>query len=160
MERVSTGWSLYFDLMMRLLEESQRQYGIANQTLTQHFIERIEHAIQTCRDLRNLIEQAGIRSCSDSLSELLECLRSILTEWKAYQDNQDSLSVDTYVHAYSVALQRSGNRGRPRFDITKEQLEHLFSLSFTTCEVAALLGISRTTLYRFVLDNYSNIKVH
>ena len=134
---------VYFDHVIQLLQESLRQYGIASQNLTQHFIERLEYAVQTCRDLRYLVEQTH----SDSLSELSDCLRSILAEWKEYQDCQDS-SVDSYANAYRVSIRRSGSRGRPRFDITKEQLEYLFSLSFTTCEVATLLGVSRTTLYR------------
>ena len=148
-EGVLTGWTLYFDQVIQLLQESQKQYGIANQNLTQHFIERLEHGVQTCRDLRILVEQTEIfRSYSDSLSELLGYLRLILKEWKDYQDLQDS-SIDSYANAYRVSLNPTESRGRPRFDITKEQLEYLFSLSFTTCEVAALLGISKTTLYRF-----------
>ena len=165
MERVLTGWTVYFDHVIQLLQESLRQYGIASQNLTQHFIERLEYAVQTCRDLRYLVEETDIfRSHSDSLSELSDCLRSILTEWKEYQDCQDS-SVDSYANAYRVSIRRSGSRGRPRFDITKEQLEYLFSLSFTTCDVAALLGVSRTTLYRlfykpFYTFNYGTVSTN
>ena len=74
-ERALTGWNLYFDQVIQLLQESLRQYGIANQSLTQHFIERLEYALQTCRDLTNLVGQTGIfRSHTDSLSELSDCL--------------------------------------------------------------------------------------
>ncbi len=38
-----------------------------------------------------------------------------------------------------------------RFDVSREQLEYLRSLSFHWIDIAALLGISRGTLYRFVI---------
>ena len=42
----------------------------------------------------------------------------------------------------------SHQRGRPRFEITKEQLLFLSSLSFTWSDIASLLGVSRMTIYR------------
>ena len=41
----------------------------------------------------------------------------------------------------------SGGQGRPRFDVARQQLEYLSSLSFSWSEIAALLGVSRTTIY-------------
>jgi len=37
--------------------------------------------------------------------------------------------------------------GRPRFDISQEQLIYLYSLSFSWSQIAAMLGMSRMTLY-------------
>ena len=51
--------------------------------------------------------------------------------------------------AYHLPIQCTYERGRPKFDIDKEQLEYLLSLSFSWSDIAALLGISRTTLYRY-----------
>ena len=39
-------------------------------------------------------------------------------------------------------------RGRPKFDITQEQIEYLRYLSFSWSSISSLLGVSRMTLYR------------
>ena len=39
-------------------------------------------------------------------------------------------------------------RGRPRFDISQDQLEYLSSMSFTWTQIASMLGVSRMTIYR------------
>ena len=53
--------------------------------------------------------------------------------------------MDTAYHAPLVRLPR---RGRPAFDISQEQLEYLSSLSLNWSQIAALLGVSRMTIYR------------
>jgi len=59
------------------------------------------------------------------------------------------LDSNSHDAAYQVPIQHTNERGRPKFDIDQEQLEYLVSLSFNWSEFAALLGISRTTLYRY-----------
>ena len=50
---------------------------------------------------------------------------------------------------YAAAIISSpGTRGRPRFDVTKEQLEYLRSMSFTWTDIGNILGVSQMTLYR------------
>ena len=51
--------------------------------------------------------------------------------------------------SYQARIAHTGRRGRPKFDIDKEQIEYLLSLSFNWTEIAALLGVSRMTLYRY-----------
>jgi len=41
----------------------------------------------------------------------------------------------------------SGGSGRPKFDISKDQLEYLYSHSFNWPQIAQLLGVSRMTIY-------------
>ena len=41
------------------------------------------------------------------------------------------------------------------FEIAKEQIEYFLSISFTWIDIAALLGISRMTLYRYSDDYHS-----
>ena len=38
--------------------------------------------------------------------------------------------------------------------LSREQLEYLASLSFTWSEIAVILGVSRTTIFRYVHINY------
>ena len=39
-------------------------------------------------------------------------------------------------------------RGRPRFEIPKEQLVYLSSLSFSWTDISRMLRVSRMTIYR------------
>lgn len=41
-----------------------------------------------------------------------------------------------------------GARGRPPFDISRDQLEYLSSLSFSWTQIASILGVSRMTIFR------------
>jgi len=70
----------------------------------------------------------------------------LLNQWKEYRMILDSTSQNA---TYHVPIQHTNEHGRPKFDIDQEQLEYLVSLSFSWSDIAALLGISRTTLYRY-----------
>ena len=81
------------------------------------------------------------------LLELKSSLRTILTEWECYND---SLTAGTgaMLTAYQVESIGTGLRGRPHFQVQKEQLEYLSSLGFSWTAIAALLGVSCMTIYR------------
>ena len=53
---------------------------------------------------------------------------------------------------YQASSLVTGHSGRPRFDISKEQLEYLSSLSFSWTDIAHMLGVSRMTIYRRRLE--------
>ena len=38
--------------------------------------------------------------------------------------------------------------GRPRFDLSRRQLDHLMELGFTAVDMASILGVSRSTIHR------------
>ena len=38
-------WSGYFDTIIQLLEEADRQYGVANQQYTQYVLERFDFCV-------------------------------------------------------------------------------------------------------------------
>lgn len=63
-----------------------------------------------------------------------------------------------------ILLPRQSHRGCPKFDIRKEQIEHLLNLHFTCPKFASLLGVSLRTVRRrmteyglFVSGFYSDI---
>ena len=62
------------------------------------------------------------------LEELLGCLRSLSGEWQEYLWMRERISESV---AYHVSIEHSSGRGRPRFVISQDQLEHLHSLSFS-----------------------------
>ncbi len=77
-------------------------------------------------------------------------------------------SEDDCFYSQNVSIQAeitaTGERGRPRFIISKDQLKFLLDLGFKSGEIAALLGVSESTVKRrireyetFVRQRYSNI---
>ena len=72
------------------------------------------------------------------LSQLLQCLRIISLEWQAYLELRSLQSAYRVGHA-QLAI------GRPRFDISRDQLEYLSSI---WTQIANMLGVSRMTIYR------------
>ena len=147
MENNFDQWSSFFDAITSLLEETERQYGFANQQYTEYALGRMQLSINSCRSLKAQMETTSsveLRDYIQSLQELLEHLVFIRHKWLEYQDILDS-QVNEF--AYQVPVQRRG-RGRPRFDVTREQLEYLISLNFSYTEIASLIGVSRATIYR------------
>ena len=49
--------------------------------------------------------------------------------------------------SFEVLTRATQRPGRPRFNITKEQLEYLSSMSLSWSQISALLGVSRMTIY-------------
>ena len=83
------------------------------------------------------------------LSQLLQCLRIISLEWQAYLEVCELRSQS----AYAVGHVQSASRpvGRPRFDISEDQLEYLSSMSFSWTQIASMLGVSRMTVVELSL---------
>ena len=79
------------------------------------------------------------------LTGLVSCLRDILSEWEGYLNNPLGSEAHSY-HARTVSTVYQP--GRPKFDITKQQLEYLRSLGFTWVQIAKLVGVSRMTIFR------------
>lgn len=84
------------------------------------------------------------------LKELIVCLQQLAVEWQSLKDtlNANELSPS----AYRVTAMPTGVQGRPRFQISQEQLEYLHSLSFSWSDVSDMLGVSRMTIYRYRRD--------
>ena len=45
------GWGAFFGELSRLIEQAEQQYGLANRSLTEYIIDRLEHTITVCSDL-------------------------------------------------------------------------------------------------------------
>ena len=145
------GWTSFFEQVSTLAGRSEVQFGIANYSYCEYVIERLELCITTCSGIVDLINTSSVElelsQCISLLSELLKCLRTMLRKWEEYKSTveQSTLSVS---HPDIIPSLR---RGRPLFNVSRSQIEYLSSLSFKWTEIAAILGVSRMTLYRLVV---------
>ncbi|XP_019862741.1 PREDICTED: uncharacterized protein LOC109591450, partial [Amphimedon queenslandica] len=83
------------------------------------------------------------------VDQLLSYLRESLDKWNNYITVLECSSArNNATVSYQASIAHTGRRERPKFDVSREQVEYLVSLSFQWTEIAALLCISRMTLYR------------
>ena len=144
------GWTSFFEQVNLLTERSERQFGIANHGYCEYIIDRLELCITTCSGIVDCINTSSqepdleLQQCTSLLIELLDCLRTMLKKWEEYKSTVEhrTLSVP---HPDTIP---SIGRGRPSFNVSRSQIEYLSSLSFKWTEIAAIIGVSRMTLYR------------
>lgn len=138
----------FFDEITKLVTELERQYGIATARYTSYAIERLEHSIIACTTVHGrLAEDSTLEDYCSMLNDLVGCLRVLYYKWEEYQDIVDSYPDGSLSYRAMPVTVRTG-LGRPRFNISRDQLLYLVSLSFKWTEIAALLGVSRMTIYR------------
>ena len=134
------------------MTEAERQFGVANQNYTEYVLHRMDMAFSTCSYIkRTLTNHPELQQYLITVNDLCANLRYIYRQWLLYDDYLDSGAVSgTYPVSYRVSANAvTSEPGRPRFDISKDQLEYLSSLGFKWTEVVALLGVSRMTIYRY-----------
>ena len=153
------GWSVYFDTIKVFLLDLERKFGNCNLRYADYAVERLDICIGSVLILLDYFN-AGLQGPSfftpegtrhiifyrGQLEELTACLQQIKAKWQVYKDSLDANGNSQ--HAYRATAMPTGAKGRPRFQVTQEQLEYLCSLSFSWSEIASLLGISRMTLFR------------
>ena len=89
--------------------------------------------------IRNMCYIASVLVSVDDESEidvqLLDCVREISVEWQAHFDqiqmNYGMMNQQQEVSFQVATTRATRGPGRPRFNITKEQLEYLSSMFFS-----------------------------
>lgn len=153
-EQLLSEWDTFFTEISRFVSSVNRQRGLANEQFCEHAVERLEMFLVSISSLITHIRAnlpSGERSseiamshmCTE-LSNLLKCLRDILAEWEDYLNHPSGGGA----YSYSVPVHVSIQPGRPRFDISKQQLIYLRSMCFSWVQIANLLGVSRMTVFR------------
>jgi len=155
METELWGWESLFEQLTSVLRAAERQLGVCNKQYAQYVLERFERCTQTVAYLQSHMEDS-VSSLSPEnrrvaviyialTDDLLTCLRLLGAKSQHYLDCLEAIVSST---TYRVDVAVPSRRGRPRFLVTQDQLEHLRSLSFTWTDVCSLLGVSRMTIYR------------
>ena len=135
--------------------------SFSNERYTEYVLDRLATCITTLSRLSDHI-QSGIESTELDedeteaidqyqihLSQLTQCLQDISREWQVHFDLLQRQAGTCRETAFRPSTSNASHRpGRPRFEITREQLEYLSSMSFSWSHIAELLGVSRMTIYR------------
>ena len=146
------GWERFFEETESFVTDLNRRAGAANESYCEYAIERLETCISSVSSLVDLLRSRQLETdgevahLSVQLAELLQCLRGMHVEWQAFIDGFQHVSPAST--SYTAPIILSSGQGRPRFDITHEQLQYLRSMSFSWVQIAKLLGVSIMTIYR------------
>ncbi|XP_064391074.1 uncharacterized protein LOC135338911 [Halichondria panicea] len=142
-----SSWCDFFSEVSRFVDMLERQYGLANVAFTEYAVLRLS---TTIRSLQSIEEALIAHENSDDLEEIIgyvnelsDILMVLQSVWSSYEEAMKNTSV-----VQRVPPTVGNGRGRPRFDITQEQIEYLRYLSFSWSSISSLLGVSRMTLYR------------
>lgn len=153
-------WDQFFQEMEAFVCSLDRFYGLANESFTEYAIERLEVCIVGVIRLKENFQPVSrsIRMALNSeelqlmehykciLTDLVVCLRELARKWS---QEWDRLNIPSTMY---TPQSMSASRGRPKFDIKRNQLEYLEDMSFNWTQIAQILGVSRTTIYRRRLE--------
>ena len=109
------------------------------------------------RMLRELVAMDICGELDDSESEALHCLSQA---YSVFSKALDKLRLESEISAegYQPSIIMTGSVGRPKFDISREQLEELLQSRFSVPDIAHLLGVSVSTIRRRM--SFFNLSVH
>ncbi|XP_035990299.1 uncharacterized protein LOC105920722 isoform X1 [Fundulus heteroclitus] len=89
----------------------------------------------------------GVFSDMEDIMNSMQCVLRSLEEKQPMQ-------------GFKAAKIRTGNRGRPLWDISGEQLQFLLEFNFTVREIAKLFGVSYRTVRRRMTENGLSVRMH
>ena len=134
--------------MAEAAELEQDEVRNALTTRLQMLLAEVAECIATELDV-NVIDH--VRDCSEQLYRSLGTLSARNPEMYSELLHQSRLLVDVLqrpvLNGEDYVLERIGNiqtstPGRPKFEITRGQLEYLIEHSFTAVQIANMLGVS------------------
>ena len=87
----TSGLSAFFGEVSGVINQAERQYGLANRNLTEYIIESLQYSITVCSNLCNHMRGvSGLEDYCGSTEELLKCMIVICRKWEEYEGVIDS----------------------------------------------------------------------
>ena len=77
-----------------------------------------------------------------SLAEVLQSLQAIGAKWESCANQSQPSS------CYAAQAVPTGGRGRPKFNISHDQIEYLAYMTFNWTQIAVMHGVSQIIIYR------------
>ena len=113
--------------------------------------DQVEYVIVRLRQItRHLLRLEGVEGLTEEVRNCRVTVSSMLSEVEQQQEQQSQRNI--------VAAEGSGCVGRPRLEITAEQLEYLFGYDLTFRDVAEALGVSESTVKRRAREHGISVK--
>ncbi|XP_051977989.1 uncharacterized protein LOC127639797 isoform X2 [Xyrauchen texanus] len=111
----------------------------------------VDSILYQIENVVSLLGKCADRSSFGNLDNVLEKLQ------EAYELLASTR--DTTSHGYkALVLKQTGEKGRPAFNITMDQLEYLLELDFTVPEISRLLHVSLSTVKRRLKEYGLSVK--
>ena len=129
-------------LTAEIVSESRHRLLDASVTLT-FLMSDITNGVGNATGISSVVLQDPVQNLKHSLTQLIALLASLIES----HDNADFHDALDISYSAPMYLSQTG-RGRKRYEITKEQLEHLRSLYFSWEAIAGILQVSVSTLHR------------
>lgn len=120
--------------IVNLLENNEREFTAEDGDFAHRRLD------QLWREVFQLTQVNAI--CQDVLSNISRAI-TFLRQW-------EEMTTDL---GYRTTQQRSGGRGRPKYDIPKRQLEYFLLNGFKGPDIAVMLGVSLRTVRRRIEEN-------
>ena len=160
------GWEEFFSQIEQFAVSLERYWDrrVTSLSFAEYAVERLQVCVIAVKRLKDYLtssvaedgfstdEVQNIATYCTSLDALIVYLRQQLHRWDVYMDSANISSVSPSSISYSLPLHRVSRVGRPKFEASKDQLEYLHSMMFNWTKIAAMLGVSRTTIYRRRLE--------
>ena len=153
---MSSSWSNFFQLVEDIICEANVKSFTTSLRTIDSFCGKIEHCIRNFTRLTDITERA-IEDEDDfqpefvylkcNLESLLEFLHDVYHMWNAKLTTADSKCNVASLH-HAVMSVRSSLPGRPGFFINSDIIFFLRSINFKWIDIAKLMGVSQSTLYR------------
>lgn len=146
-------WRRFFDALRTFLRQLEHTREHPNREYCEYAVDRLELWNSTISGLiahlNGLSASQFLMRCVSDLDDLLQNMWIIRQEWEDLLTNVNGERRDHFSYA---APSIRGETGRPKFHISKEQLQYLRSMNFKWVEIAKLLGVSYSTVYRRRLE--------
>lgn len=126
------GWSDLFQEVSQLMQSSSRQFSTVNVEYIEYVLERLTICIRSVNTNKDQVEVGG--DSNHVLFQIYQLLRDIVSQLQTlrrqWSEQLDNLAT-WFNFRYQAPTSEIATLCRPRFKITRAQLDYLRSLSFS-----------------------------
>lgn len=123
----TSDWNQFFHQLSLLIASCERQCGVANEQYAEYVLDRLSLAYQVLQSIMNTFQSPAGRAMLElqnfgrHLSTLVQSVREIISLWRRYYE---TIEMSGFRSHYVTPTHQMNHFGRPRFEITKQQLLH------------------------------------